>query len=305
MNPTLAAGEPESARAGPRPCGRFAPTPSGPLHFGSLVSALAGALDAKSRGGAWFVRIDDLDGTRRIAGAAKGILSDLERLGFEWDGPVQYQAPRSERYREAAVRLRAAGHAFDCACSRREIAAAGRTGSEGPVYPGTCRKGVPAGRRPRSLRLRVPRAPLEFVDEWRGAVRQDLANSIGDFVIWRADGIAAYHLATVLDDADLGVNRVVRGLDLLASTPRQILLQRLLGLPQPAYAHHALALENGRKLGKQTHAPRVDTRRAPLSLVAALEFLGQAPPTGLAAAGVSGVWHWALAHWNAAAAVRP
>lgn len=285
--------------------GRFAPTPSGPLHFGSLVAALANALDVKSRQGLWFLRIDDLDLRRAVAGAPSSIIADLERLGFEWHGKVEYQRPHMTCYREAAERLRAAGAAFDCACTRREIAAAAVAEGQGQLYPGTCRSGIASGRRARSIRLRVPDEPLAFDDDWHGRTVQNLARAVGDFVIWRADGIAAYHLATVLDDARLGINRIVRGTDLLASAPRQIYLQRLLGLPIPTYAHHPLVSERGHKLGKQTKAPRVDTTVPARPLVAALEFLGQSPPPDLAEAELQAVWHWAITHWNPAPLGRP
>lgn len=280
--------------------GRFAPTPSGPLHFGSLVAALASAIDVKSRHGLWFLRIDDLDRRRAAAEAVRSIPADLERLGFEWDGEIEYQQPHMTRYRDAAERLRAEGSAFDCACTRSEIAATAVAGPEGPLYPGTCRNGLAPGRRPRSIRLRVPNEPVRFEDEWRGGIVQNLAGEIGDFVIWRADGIPAYHLAAVVDDARLGISRVVRGVDLLPSATRQIFIQRLLGLPTPAYAHHPLVTEHGRKLGKQTGAIRVDTRVPALPLVAALKFLGQSPPSDLAECGTADVWRWALANWNPA-----
>ena len=266
---------------------------------------MASALDAGTRGARWHVRIDDIDRGREAPGAAAAILKTLERFGFEWDGPVQYQHRRTGRYREAAERLRASGAAFDCACSRRDVAAAGVPGLEGPIYPGTCREGLPAGRRARSLRLRVPPGAVGFRDEWRGRVSQDVAAAIGDFVIWRADGVAAYHLATVLDDADLGVTRVVRGADLLGSTPRQILLQRLLGLSQPAYAHHPLVTRRGKKIGKRTRAPGLDTEPPAPTLVAALRFLQQSPPADLAAAGLRDVWRWALANWRPAVFAAP
>lgn len=251
------------------------------------------------------MRIDDVDRGRKVPGAATAILKTLERFGFEWDGAVQYQQQRTDRYRAAAERLQATGEAFDCACSRRDVAAAGIPGLEGPIYPGTCREGLPAGCRARSLRLRVPAGTVGFRDEWRGHVSQDVAAAIGDFVIWRADDVTAYHLATVLDDADLGVTRVVRGADLLDSTPRQILLQRLLGLPQPAYAHHPLVTRHGRKIGKRTHAPCVDSEPPASTLVAALRFLRQSPPADLAAANLRDVWHWALANWRPAAFAVP
>ncbi|MGH8273730.1 MAG: tRNA glutamyl-Q(34) synthetase GluQRS [Gammaproteobacteria bacterium] len=277
--------------------GRFAPTPSGPLHFGSLVAALASALDARSRGGEWLLRIDDLDSAREAHGARDAILFELNAFGFSWDGPVYTQRNRSTRYHDATNALLASCEAFPCACSRRDIAAAAKS-NDTAIYPGTCRNGLPPGRKARSIRLRVPDRTLEFDDAWAGRVRRNLAREVGDFVLWRADGIASYHLATVLDDADAGVTHVVRGADLLGSTMRQIYLQQALGLSTPAYAHLPLVRDCGRKLGKQTGAPRLDLSRPVPTLVAALGFLRQAPPSALNDAVVGEVWNWALAHWN-------
>ncbi len=278
--------------------GRFAPTPSGPLHFGSLVAAMASRLDAHAHGGEWLLRIDDLDRNREAPDAREAILADLLALGFTWDGPVYNQRERAARYREAVDRLLAANAAFPCACSRRDVAA--QSGDDKTIYPGTCRNGIAPGRTAHSVRLRVSDDVLEFNDEWAGCVRQHLMREVGDFVLWRGDDLASYHLATVLDDADAGVTRVVRGADLLDSTPRQIYLQGVLGLPTPVYAHLPLVLEGGRKLGKQTGAPRLDVRRPARTLVAALDFLRQSPPAALADAAVDEVWTWALANWRPA-----
>ncbi|MGA7964553.1 MAG: tRNA glutamyl-Q(34) synthetase GluQRS [Gammaproteobacteria bacterium] len=279
--------------------GRFAPTPSGPLHFGSLVAALASCLDVRSRGGEWLLRIDDLDREREVAGARETILDDLGALGFTWDGPVYTQYERGTRYREAVNRLLAENKAFPCACSRSEINEQTEDDEACAIYPGTCRDGLPPGREARSIRLRIPDCTIAFDDEWAGRIQQDLAREVGDFVVWRVEDIASYHLATVLDDADAGITRIVRGADLLGSTPRQILLQRLLGLPSPDYAHFPLVrMVDGRKLGKQTHAPRIDTSRPARTLLAALDFLHQSPPPELASATVDDVWSWALSHWH-------
>ena len=286
--------------------GRFAPTPSGPLHFGSLVAALASCLDARSRDGEWLLRIDDLDHEREVAGAREAILEDLTALGFHWDGPVHVQHDRGRRYREAVDRLLAKGFAFPCACTRKDIQEQSDPGDPVAVYPGTCRKGLPPGKQSRSIRLHVPDQVIEFDDEWAGPTRQDMAREVGDFVIWRVEDIASYHLATVLDDADAGITRVVRGADLLDSTPRQILLQRLLGLPTPAYAHFPLVhADDGRKLGKQTRAPRIDTSRPAKILSMALAFLHQSPSVHLASAPLEDVWHWALTNWDPLAVKSP
>ncbi len=251
----------------------------------------------KSRGGRWFLRIDDLDRGREAPDAATSILEDLEVLGFEWDGAVQYQQPHMAEYRSAAEQLRREGYAFDCACSRRDVARAGIPGIEGPIYPGTCRGGVAPGRAARSIRLRAPTARIVFEDDWQGTVTQDLAREVGDFVIWRADAIAAYHLATVLDDARLGVTRVVRGTDLLASTPRQIALQALLDLPSVSYAHHPLVTHRGQKLGKRLRARRIEVHHPAQTLVTALAFLRQHPPPELGDGDAADVWKWAIANW--------
>jgi glutamyl-Q tRNA(Asp) synthetase len=274
--------------------GRFAPTPSGPLHFGSLVAALASAVDARAQGGEWLLRIDDLDRAREAAGARVSILEDLSAHGFAWDGKTQFQHPRNATYHSGVTRLLESGRAYPCACTRSEIAALSPDG----LYPGTCRQGIPAGKTARSVRLHVPDTAIEFEDRWAGRVTRNLAREVGDFVLWRADGVAAYHLATVLDDAEAGVTHVVRGADLLDSTPRQIFLQRILGLPTPRYAHFPLVVENGRKLGKQTHAPRLDRHRPVRTLAKALEFLHQRPPRSLKAAALDNVWNWALENWR-------
>jgi glutamyl-Q tRNA(Asp) synthetase len=279
--------------------GRFAPTPSGPLHFGSLVAALASCLDARARGGEWLLRIDDLDQEREVAGAREAILEDLAVLGFQWDGPVLTQHERGERYRKAVDRLLREGLAFPCACTRKDIQEQSDPAEPVAIYPGTCRDGLPPGKVARSIRLRVPGRVIAFEDEWAGTIRQDMARDVGDFVIWRVEGIASYHLATALDDADAGITRIVRGADLLDSTPRQILLQQLLGLPTPAYAHFPLVrAKDGRKLGKQTHAPRIDTDHPSQTLFKALEFLRQEPPAALASDPLDAVWRWAIAHWR-------
>ncbi|MFW5452860.1 tRNA glutamyl-Q(34) synthetase GluQRS [Thioalkalivibrio sulfidiphilus] len=259
--------------------GRFAPSPTGPLHFGSLVAALASWLDARRHGGRWLLRIEDLDPPREVPGAADAILRTLEAFGLSWDGPVLYQSSRLETYWAALDELRAAGHAYDCGCTRREIAEAGQPGLDGPVYPGTCRAGLPPGKAPRAVRLRTEAGEITFTDRMQGPIRQDVAREVGDFVIRRADGYFAYQLAVVVDDAFQGITHVVRGADLLDSTPRQILLQRLLGLPTPAYLHHRLVLTpEGEKLSKQTHAPAVDDTNPVPTLIRALEFLGEPVP---------------------------
>jgi glutamyl-Q tRNA(Asp) synthetase len=259
--------------------GRFAPSPTGPLHFGSLVAALASWLDARRHRGRWLVRMEDLDPPREVPGAADAILRTLERFGLTWDGPVLYQSTRHDAYREALERLRTQGLAYDCGCTRREVAEAGAAGLDGPVYPGTCRDGLAPGRTPRAVRLRTGSGEIRFTDRLQGEIRQDVARAVGDFVILRADGHFAYQLAVVVDDALQDITHVVRGADLLDSTPRQILLQGLLGLPTPEYLHHPLVLTpEGEKLSKQTHAPPVDDGNPVPALMAALAFLGEPTP---------------------------
>jgi glutamyl-Q tRNA(Asp) synthetase len=285
--------------------GRFAPSPTGALHFGSLLAAVASFLDARSRGGEWLVRIEDLDPPREVPGAASEILRALESLGLEWDGAVVYQSRRGERYAAALEALVARGLAYPCACTRREIADSALHGIDGPVYPGTCREGIPAGRAARSWRARVSDVRIELDDEVQGVVVQQLAREVGDFVLRRADGPFAYQLAVVVDDAEQGVTRVVRGADLIDSTQRQMLLQALLGYPTPAYLHIPVAVNAaGEKLSKQTRARALDPRAPAAALFAALQFLGQSPPQPLRAADVAELLAWAKAHWRARAIAR-
>jgi len=279
--------------------GRFAPSPTGPLHFGSLVAAVGSYLQARHRGGEWLVRIEDLDPPREVAGAADDILRTLDALGLRWDGEVLYQSRRQEIYIDALDELKRAGVIYPCACSRREIADSSLKGIEGPVYPGTCRGGLPAGRDARAWRVRTNGDSIEFRDAWQGACRQALENEVGDFVVRRADGLFAYQLAVVVDDAMQGITEVVRGADLLASTPRQIHLQDLLGHPMPDYAHLPVAAdERGEKLSKQTAAIAVNVAEPLPLLHRVLEFLGQTPPDELKTSDLDNFWRWAIDHWR-------
>lgn len=281
-----------------RHAGRYAPSPTGDLHHGSLLAALASFLQARAHGAPWYMRIDDIDAPRVIPGKAADILRTLEAFGLYWDGPVLYQSRRREAYRAALAQLRAAGHVFDCGCSRRE-AQTGPPGVEGPIYSGTCRDGIAPGREPRSIRARVGQACIAVNDGIQDSYTQDLAADIGDFIVRRADGIVAYQLATVVDDAEQGVTEVVRGADLLSSTPRQVLLQRCLGYAEPAYAHVPLLVDgDGHKLGKSNGALALDATRRGTELVQVLDWLGQQPPPTLAAAAVEDVIDWAIAHWR-------
>ncbi len=277
--------------------GRFAPSPTGPLHFGSLIAAVGSYLDARTQHGQWLLRMEDVDEPRCSQAHADEILRVLEACGFEWDGEVVYQSRRKARYQAALERLAESGQAYPCACSRREIADSSISGIEGPVYPGTCRGGL-QGRVPRAWRVRVDAKPVCFEDRLQGRHCQNLEADIGDFVILRADGFFAYQLAVVVDDAEEGVTHVVRGADLLASTPRQIHLQRLLGYTMLAYLHLPVAVnEAGQKLSKQTRAVPLDPKNAGPLLVAALRFLGQAPEATLAGAEGRDVLDWAAKNW--------
>lgn len=259
--------------------GRFAPSPTGPLHFGSLVAATASWLDARAAGGEWHLRIEDVDAPRTVAGAEGQILRALEKLGLSWDGPLVRQSERRPLYEEALERLRGAGLVYRCRCSRREIADSALQGIDGLVYPGTCRELALPRETDGADRLRVPEGAVEFDDRVQGRVSQDVAREVGDFILKRRDGLHAYQLAVVVDDADAGVTDVVRGADLLDSTPRQLVLQRLLGFATPRYLHIPAATnERGEKLSKQTLAAPVDALSPEEALREALRFLGQDAP---------------------------
>lgn len=284
--------------------GRFAPSPSGPLHFGSLIAALASWLDARAAGGTWLVRMEDLDAPRVQPGAAGAILRQLESFGLHWDGEVASQSARQELYREALDSLERAGMTYWCGCSRSEIADSALVFGEARgaalapdgarIYPGTCRNGIAPGKARRALRVRTSAEPIRFSDRLLGRFEQSVEREVGDFVLRRADGQVAYQLAVVVDDAAQGVTDVVRGADLLDSTARQIHLQRLLGLPTPRYLHVPVAVNaSGEKLSKQTRA--ADATAA--DLPRALKFLGLDPPGGVAP---SGLLAWAVRAWDVA-----
>ena len=269
--------------------GRFAPSPTGPLHLGSLVAAVGSWLFARAANGRWLVRMEDLDTPRIVSGAAEEILRALQRYGLEWDDEVVYQSGRTPLYEEALETLRGRGLAFDCACTRAELQRAASAPAAGDpveafVYPGTCRNGLGAGRVARSVRFRVFDERISFHDDVFGEVSEDVAKETGDFVIKRADGPFAYQLAVVMDDALQGVTQVVRGADLLSSTARQIALQRALGLVTPSYAHLPLVITPaGTKLGKRDGAlplPSLDEGRARATLALAFRVLGIAPVDG-------------------------
>lgn len=279
--------------------GRFAPSPTGPLHFGSLVAAVGSYLDAKHHHGIWLVRMEDLDAPRCVPGAADDILRTLEAFGLHSDEPVIYQSQRATAYDEALHRLQDIGAAYLCCCTRKEISDSALHGIEGPVYPGTCRDGIPAGREGRAWRVRTDDTALTFEDALQGRIVQHLESEIGDFVVKRADGLFAYQLAVVVDDAAQRITHIVRGADLLDSTPRQIHLQRLLGLPTPHYMHLPVAVNDaGEKLSKQTLAAPVDVAQPVATLVRVLEFLRLHPPAKLMESEVEAVLDWAVQNWT-------
>ena len=282
--------------------GRFAPSPSGPLHFGSLVAAVGSYLDARHNQGEWLLRIEDLDPPREIAGAAADILKTLEALGMTWDGEVTWQSRRDDYYRAALDTLQRNEQLYGCACTRREIADSAVRMESGGIYPGTCRNGLPAGRSARALRLRVEPATIELVDRVQGRLHQQLDTEVGDFIVRRADQLVAYQLAVVVDDAGQGITHVVRGADLLDSTPRQMYLQQLLGFPAPAYLHLPVAVNSSReKLSKQTCAQGVIIDDRNTALIDALNFLHQPLPESPRHASRDELWQWAIEHWDTTA----
>ncbi|CAN5234654.1 tRNA glutamyl-Q(34) synthetase GluQRS [soil metagenome] len=257
--------------------GRFAPSPSGALHAGSLAAALASWLDARAHHGSWRLRIEDIDPPREVAGAADAIIATLVAHDLRWDGPIVYQSQRSRAYEAAFARLQAAGLLYPCGCSRSDIAAAATShGSDGePIYPGTCRNGLAAGRAARSWRMRMPDRLVRFDDRRLGVQVENPARDSGDIVLRRADGLWSYQLAVVVDDIDAGITDVVRGEDLLGSTARQIVIHQALVARAPRYLHIALLRdEAGLKLGKQTGAMALDATGADRSLRAAARHLG-------------------------------
>jgi glutamyl-Q tRNA(Asp) synthetase len=271
------------------------------LHLGSLLAAAGSYLSARSQRGEWLVRMEDLDRDREVPGAADRILATLEQFGFAWDGPVEQQSRRTAHYDAAVILLRKQGSAFDCSCSRSQLARLHHAGDGEPVYPGTCRHGARSTGLPTAVRFNSgePGRFTAFPDRLQGPFQQDVAREVGDFVIRRRDGFAAYQLAVVVDDAAQGITEVVRGCDLLDNTPRQMLLQQALGLPTPDYCHLPLLVEpDGRKLAKRERAVALDPRQAPVLLWQALRSLRQCPPEELRRASVSELWDWALAHWT-------
>ena len=282
--------------------GRFAPSPTGPLHFGSLIAAVASYCDAKAKHGKWLVRIEDLDKPREVKGAADTILQQLEAFGFTWDEQIIYQSQRAAYYEAALQSLKQNKLVYPCTCSRKEIVDSATTsGVEGVIYPKTCLNHPPKTNKNAAFRVITTEKNGSFTDAIQGNITQNIAKDIGDFILKRADGLFAYQLAVVVDDAAQHITDIVRGADLLSSTPRQIYLQQLLNLAVPHYAHVPVAVNTtGEKLSKQTLAKPIDAQLAAPLLTNALTFLGQQPPADLAKQAITDIWHWAINHWQIA-----
>lgn len=279
--------------------GRFAPSPTGPLHFGSLVAAMASYLQAKSQGGEWWVRIDDIDPPREVAGAADHILMTLEQFGFEWDAEVSYQSRHLKRYAEAVSELLAQKRAYPCSCSRASIM--NKTGQAKGViiYPGFCRSGPLNKSDSYTIRLCCEEHTIEFTDVIQGKQHSNLLEEYGDFILQRRDSYFSYHLASGIDDAEQQITEVVRGADLLGCTAAQIEVQHALKLPSPQYCHLPIALnKEGQKLSKQSHAKAITPDESTTLLYKTLKFLGQMPPKTLMQASQEEIWSWALANWK-------
>lgn len=281
--------------------GRFAPSPTGPLHFGSLLAATASYLQVLVHDGEWLLRIEDIDPPREVPGATDQIIDTLAAHEFSWTGAVRYQHTRLADYHAAVERLLEVNAAYRCTCTRDAVRHdATATGPGGPIYPGTCRnRNLTDNVTPSAVRLRTDDTVITFDDGLQGRVQCPVAEQTGDFILLRRDGLIAYNLAVVVDDAEQRITEVVRGCDLLTMTPAQILLQRALGLPTPRYLHIPVAThEDGRKLSKQSGAEPVDVSQPGRNLVAALNFLQQSPPPTLATAPLTEIWEWAKRHWK-------
>jgi len=279
--------------------GRYAPSPTGPLHFGSLVAAVASYLDARSQKGKWLLRMEDLDKPREMPGAADDILRTLDAYGFEWDGKVMYQSQRHDAYQAVLDKLISEDLVYPCNCSRREIADIAHAGIEGPVYPGLCRQKPIRNRQAMAWRIKNDVAHLIFKDQIQGMFDHHMHDEIGDFVLKRADGQYAYQLAVVVDDAEQNITHVVRGADLLNSTSRQILLQYYLNYKSPVYAHIPLVVSsNGQKLSKQNQAPPLNPKLRSSQLIQAFQFLGLNTHLYSSDEKLSELWHRAMHDWS-------
>ena len=276
--------------------GRFAPSPTGPVHYGTLVAAFGSYLQAKKNQGEWFIRIDDIDTQRSIDGADADILRTLENFGFEWNGEVTYQTKQIDRYQQALNQLSSLSLIFPCTCSRKKL-----TKSDSSIYPGTCRQRTLPETEEHALRVLAKNITIRFDDVIMGKQTQNIEQHCGDFIVRRRDGLFAYQLAIVVDDAIQNITEVVRGADLLNSTPRQIYLQQLLNYPTPQYCHLPLAVDNlSNKISKSGNAAKVDIKNKEKLLINALNFLGQCPPDDLMKSQLNDIWLWAIKHWNVA-----
>jgi len=284
--------------------GRFAPSPTGPLHFGSLIAAVGSYLQARHCHGEWLIRIDDIDPPREQKGASKDILKTLEDFGFEWDAEVLYQSTRQRHYQEAVDELIGQSKAYFCSCSRKSILQKieHRKEQSDIVYPGFCRnRSLQKSESSTNLstRLLSNKEPITFIDKHLGKQKFDIEKEIGDFILQRRDGYFSYHLASGIDDAEQGITEVVRGSDLLKCTPCQILVQQALELKTPQYCHLPIAInETGQKLSKQNHATAINSENSVVLLHKTLKFLGQMPPIELLEGDQKDIWHWAKAHWQ-------
>lgn len=274
--------------------GRFAPSPTGPVHYGTLVAAVGSYLQARKNNGEWFVRMDDVDTLRIVDGADSDILHTLDHFGFKWDGEVTYQTQQVDSYQQALEKLVSQSLVFPCTCSRKILA---KTDSK--IYPGTCRHRALAENEEPALRILSQNFDIKFDDVVMGKRSQNIERQCGDFIIKRRDGLFAYQLAIVVDDAIQGITEVVRGADLLDSTPRQIYLQRLLNYPTPRYCHLPLAVDDlGNKISKSGGATKVETKDREKLLISSLNFLGQKPPDDLVKSNINDIWSWAIKNWN-------
>ena len=280
--------------------GRFAPSPTGPLHFGSLVCAVASYLQAKSKRGEWLVRMEDLDPPRQPEGADDDILRTLESYALFWDREVVYQRHRSEAYEDYLLRLEKRHLTYPCTCSRKQIRESTHPTSP-PVFPETCRGRPFTVKSPHAIRLQTEFQDISFHDGIQGEYSQNIRKDVGDFILKRTDGYYAYQLAVVIDDAEQNISEIVRGSDLLDNTPRQIYLQQHLGFSQPQYVHVPIATINGEKMSKQTHAPAVSKEEPLTTAVQILHFLGQAIPENWQWASIDELWQWAIPRWDIAA----
>ena len=278
--------------------GRFAPSPTGPLHLGSLLAAVGSYIDAKLNHGKWFVRIDDIDTPRVVPDADSEILRCLEACGLHWDDSVIYQSTQLDYYQQALETLASRQHLFYCSCSRAEIAAQ-QIKSNADIYPGTCREKTQRHDTDCAIRVKVDDRFIIFEDRYQGNIRHRIDQTIGDFVVKRRDGLFAYQLAIVVDDARQQITDVIRGVDLIDSTPRQIFLQQLLGYVVPQYGHLPILINKDKqKLSKQTHAPPVDYSEPSKALIRIFSLLGQHPPERLEQASADDCWQWAMEHWK-------